>query len=259
MIIEKTYSIFFSPTGNTQKCVQVISRELDTSAIEIDLTDPHARTQSYKFGKNDLVIIGVPVYAGRIPQLCDGLLDKLKGNQTPAVFIVSYGNRDYDDALLELKTVCEANGFKGIAAGAFIGVHSFDQSIAANRPDEQDISFLNDFARKIKAKIASGISKEEDLYVKGNYPYREWNPIPFTPLANENCGGCNQCVSVCPVEAISAEDVKVADSEKCIDCYACVRICPNNARSIVVPAFIEKIETMKIKLSGVRKEPEMFI
>lgn len=37
---------------------------------------------------------------------------------TPAIAVCVYGNRDYDDALIELKDAIEANGFKTVAAAA---------------------------------------------------------------------------------------------------------------------------------------------
>ncbi len=61
--------------------------------------------------ENDLLIVGMPVYAGRIPAIAIDALNKFKGNKTPAVIVCVYGNRDYDDALLELKDIVQNNGF----------------------------------------------------------------------------------------------------------------------------------------------------
>ena len=63
-----------------------------------------------------------------------------KGNATPVIPVVVYGNRDYEDALKELSDALSAQGFVPVSAGAFIGEHSYsrkDMPIAAGRPDKR--------------------------------------------------------------------------------------------------------------------------
>ena len=46
----------------------------------------------------------------------------------------------------------------------------------------------------------------------------------------EECVGCETCVPVCPVEAISMKEEKaVIDQETCTECEACVASCPVEA------------------------------
>lgn len=46
----------------------------------------------------------------------------------------------------------------------------------------------------------------------------------------DECVGCENCVSVCPVEAISMKDeVAVIDQDLCTECEACVGECPVEA------------------------------
>ena len=63
------------------------------------------------FSAGELVVLGVPVYGGRIPALAAERMAQLKGQQTPVIILVTYGNRDYEDALLELKTILEQQQF----------------------------------------------------------------------------------------------------------------------------------------------------
>lgn len=48
----------------------------------------------------------------------------------------------------------------------------------------------------------------------------------------DTCTGCESCVDVCPVEAISMEDGKAVISDACVDCGQCVDECPVEAISM---------------------------
>lgn len=85
------------------------------------------------FGPDDLVLFGVPVYGGRIPSPAVQTLRRMQGSRTPAVLVAAYGNREYDDALLELADIAAANGFIPFAAAALIAEHSIMHSVAAGR------------------------------------------------------------------------------------------------------------------------------
>lgn len=131
----------------------------------------------------------MPVYAGRIPQLCVNYLNKFKGNKTPAIITCVYGNRDYDDALLELRDIVAVNGFQIISAGAFIGQHSIFPPTGNGRPDEIDRNDAITFGQasmKLLQNI-SDISQISKIEVKGNYPYKEIKPIPLKPKGSRKC------------------------------------------------------------------------
>ena len=136
-------AVYFSPTRTSRtialKITSVLSDRWNSSVAESDLTRPDARAKEYAFAPEDLVIFAYPVYAGRIPQVLDGVLDRMKGNGALAVPLCVYGNRAYEDALLEAKNRLTADGFSVIAAGAFIGEHSLSVKLAAGRPDSADL------------------------------------------------------------------------------------------------------------------------
>ncbi|GEA15895.1 MAG: hypothetical protein PWR22_2066 [Moorella sp. (in: firmicutes)] len=48
----------------------------------------------------------------------------------------------------------------------------------------------------------------------------------------DKCTGCGSCVEVCPVEAITVEEVATINADECLECGACVDECPNNALSL---------------------------
>ena len=98
-------------------------------------------------GEKDALMAVLPVYAGRVPQISLERLSVLKGSGQMAVAVVVYGNREFDDALLETKNALEAGGFQAIAAAAFIAEHSIIRSIASSRPDTEDKKLPGSFGR----------------------------------------------------------------------------------------------------------------
>ena len=155
-IINKIRAVYFSPTGTTRKIVTAtakgLSRTLKTDLEEYDFTLPKTRTQALQFSVSDLVVFGTPVYAGRVPNVLLPYLNTIQGNGALAVPVVLFGNRDYDDALIELRDILENNGLHTIAAGAFVGEHSFSRILAKDRPDMKDMDIVDEFVRKICEK-----------------------------------------------------------------------------------------------------------
>lgn len=136
MKIKRVRLIYFSATNTTQTVVRRIGAKLseclDVPVQENDFTLPKAREQDILCQSEELAVVGVPVYAGRVPnKLLPYVRDAIHGSDTLAVPVVLYGNRDYDDALIELRDVLESNGFRTIAGAAFVGEHSFSRILAA--------------------------------------------------------------------------------------------------------------------------------
>lgn len=132
MNIEKWIIAYFSPTGGTKKIADAIAAGFHTPLVEMDLTKADS---AVTLGENDALMVVLPVFAGRVPQISLERLSALKGCGQKAVAVVVYGNREYDDALLETKDALEVCGFRVIAAAAFIAEHSIVRSVAAGRPD----------------------------------------------------------------------------------------------------------------------------
>ena len=159
MKIESVKSVYFSPTGTTKKVVQGIAHGINPGTMElIDITKPDARKQPLLTSENELLVVGVPVYMGRVPALLIEWLNAIHAHNTPTVCVVVYGNRVYDDALLELKNIVMKYGCIPIAGAAYIGEHSFSNSetpTAQGRPDENDLNHAKVFGQKIREKLHS--------------------------------------------------------------------------------------------------------
>jgi hypothetical protein len=120
---------------------------LETGSL--DYTLPPARARSYSFGDGDIVVWGSPVYAGRLPnKLLPFIQNNFKGNGALAVPIVVFGNRSYDDALVELRNVLESNGFRAVAGAGIAASHVFSDKLAAGRPDAADMLKIEEVFRK---------------------------------------------------------------------------------------------------------------
>lgn len=127
--------------------------------METDLTLDESSSPIEMEG--ELCVIVTPVYGGRVPALALQRLQRLKGNGAPAILVVVYGNRDYEDALLELRDTAISLGFVPLTAGAFIGEHSYstpELPIAAGRPDTDDLQQAREFGKNSleNGKIARG-------------------------------------------------------------------------------------------------------
>lgn len=266
MDINAARLIYFSPTQTTRKVLEGISQGLQTVSLEhIDLTPLEAGRQNQPLLSGELALIGAPVYSGRLPSVVISRFQKIKGNGAPAVVVVVYGNRAYEDALLELWDLALERGFRPIGAGAFVGEHSYstgDTPIAVGRPDVEDLEKANAFGKMIQEKMANLRTMDQiaPLQVPGNFPYKELPRLAgISPAIQEAlCTGCQKCAAVCPTAAINLLDPAVTDKSLCIRCCACVKICPAGARRME-DLRIKQVAERLSDICAMRKEPEMYL
>lgn len=250
----KLYHMVFSPTGGTQKVAAAIIGGLEGEAVKVDLADPDFHTVSLT--KEDVAVISVPSYGGRVPAVAVKRLCMVHGNGARAVLVCVYGNRAYEDTLVELEDTAKQAGFRVVAAVAAVAEHSIARQFAAGRPDAQDVKQLADFARQIQAKLSSGETGEPAI--PGSRPYKKAAGVGMAPKPTKACIKCGVCAAECPVQAIDRENPKKVDQKACISCMRCVAVCPHHAR-MVNPVMLSVAGLALKKVCSGRKECELFL
>jgi ferredoxin len=266
MKIKQVKLVYFSPTGTSRTVLENIAKGMAVEDVEhVDLTLPEAVRQKMPTFSNEIVIIGAPVHGGRLPFDAIARFKGLNAGNTPAILVVLYGNRDFEDALLELKKLALELGFNPVAAAAFIGEHSFatgNVPIANGRPDSRDLQEAMAFGKKIKAKVTAmpSLDPHMDLKIPGTFPYEAAGArsMAVSPVTREDiCTLCGTCVEVCPTAAISVNEAVKTKIENCIRCCACIKNCPEGAR-VIPDGMWQDIANWLHENCSVRKEPQMF-
>ena len=253
MNITQVYAVYFSATGNTRKVTTTLANALAVSfdvPLEVrDFTLPAAREESYEFAAGDLVVFGMPTYAGKLPnKLLEFVKSGFHGNGALAVPVVTFGNRSFDNSLAELCACLEGDGFHTIGAGAFACRHAFTDALADGRPDSDDMAELAKLGSAVVGRIVKMTDFPAPVTVDGDADAPYYRPLGLDgepkvflkakPKTNtEKCTRCGVCASLCPMGSINPDDVTEVVGI-CIKCHSCVRNCPVGAKYFDDPAFL---------------------
>lgn len=252
----KIHEITFSPTGGTKRVADCLCGALGTDRLWTDLCAERQTAHDVAAEAGDVAVIAMPVFAGRVPQLAVKRLQRLHGRGMRCVVVAVYGNRAFEDALVEMQDAAGAAGFRVVAAVAAVAEHSIARTYAAGRPDaadcEQLAAFAHDIARKLEAT-----APDAPLPLPGNRPYKAYSVAGPFPEAGSGCTACGTCSEACPAGAIPADRPAEVDRTLCISCMRCVSVCPVQARGIgaVVAALTERLRPV----CSVRRANELFL
>lgn len=228
-MINRLVCIYFSATDTTRQYVKALSESFEAPVTEsINLAD-NIDAPIREFAPGDLLILAAPVYGGRLPVRASLWFKQLRGKGAKAIAVTVFGNRNYDDALLEMTDILSDNGFIVIGAGAFVAQHSIFPKVAASRPDSDDIQQLNIFASQCKDALSGNHTGK--LAIKGNRPYKKIAGVGLSPVGDtEKCNLCGKCAEKCPVGAIDSASPCTTAADICISCGRCIHVCPRKAR-----------------------------
>ena len=242
MEFKKVNLVYFSATNVSKKYAVAMGKALEKEMVTYDFTLPADRdiAKAPAFTKDDLVILSLPIYGGRVPTVCLDYLCAMKGDKTPCVIVGTYGNRHYDDAVVEMEDIMTDHGFVVIGAAAVVGRHSFSDEIAGHRPTAEDLEGAAEFIKLVVSKDGLPLAKG---VVPGNRPYKEkGGSNGLTPSTNDDCIDCKLCAKKCPAGAINMDNVKEIDGTKCLRCNRCVTICPKKAKAFTAAPYVQMVE-----------------
>lgn len=274
--MSNVFALFFSPTGNTEKAVRTIAGKIAESCsggdyFAIDVTSPDARRSVYDFGPDDVVVIGCPVYAGRVPnKILPFFTESVYADLAKAVTVVTYGNRAFDDALKELSGLMYENGMDIMGAVAVPSEHAFTDKPAKGRPDDSDLEKIKEFGRKMGKKIMDSHSKPLDT---DSLPGRDMDKLEYyvpkkedgTPAKflkamvvtdMDKCTGCGECKNACPMGCF---DKSLVEPEGiCIKCQGCVKACPVKAKYFTDEDFLSHVKMIEENFAGAKRDIEFW-
>ena len=274
MRIREIHSLYFSPTGGTAKYAKAMAagaaEALACPAEVSSFTLPREREEERHFSSEELLIIGSPTYAGKLPnKMLPEFQEKLRGEHTPVLLFVSYGNRNFDNSLAELLSVLRTNGFLPLAAAAFACRHAFSDRICPERPRVEELAEARGFAMRAAealkaadpavleaASLAFTVpgDAEAPYYVpKGEdgTPAKFLKAKPLTDLSK--CLHCGACAAHCPMGSIDTADTSNVPGI-CIKCQACVRGCKQGAKYFEDAAFLSHVRMLEQNFAAPEKE-----
>lgn len=257
----KIWNIYFSPTGGTKKvCKQIVEslgQNLCLDIVEVDFTKKENREKQYQFSSDDLVLVGSPVYAGRVPnKILPDFSKCFSGNDTKAIVVCTYGGRSAGSAVTELEFVLQRNKFRIVGAAEVVCEHAFTNKVASKRPDEKDIEEIEQFSLDMGRKLCDLNNIEifpvvQEFEIQPYYiPLKvDKTPAKFLsakPVTDMNkCIGCEKCASVCPMQSIENNNVSNVTGI-CIKCQACIKICSNHAKYFEDEQFLSHIKMLEM-------------
>jgi Pyruvate/2-oxoacid:ferredoxin oxidoreductase delta subunit len=155
------------------------------------------------------------------------------------------------------------NNFNVLAAGTFIGQHSYSDIIpvAIGRPDKTDLEKAYNFGSE-SLNISNYLSLE-DIPIQRDMFSKSKNYNPIQPVfESEKCNHCRICSKRCPINIISPETGNWLNQEakkQCIGCMACVSSCKDKARFASTNFGMRLVLKYVLKKASVQRQEPLTI
>ena len=233
MEISSVKVVAFSGAGTTLAAAERMGKALELPFELYDITPQGSAVPSLT--ASELAVFAVPAFGGRVPAPALERIAACTGDETPAVLMVTYGNRAVDDTFLELADTVSEHGFVPVAGVAVVAHHSLMTNVAVGRPNEDDFKLIDSVARDVVDRLAStpSVRDVELSEIPGSRPYTPYGGVPFKAQADEDlCIACGACAAQCPVGAIDPDNPCKTNADACISCTRCIAVCPVQARSL---------------------------
>lgn len=222
----------FSPNGTTLEIAKAVTETFPKELVEeIDLTTFENRWKLYQFVRDELIVLALPVYYGRLPLVSDEIFNHLSSNGSAAIGVVTYAY-DAGKALEEMNSRLTSRGFSVCGLAAFASEYPFDRALGENRPNAADIKEACGFGKTVFEKVSRAFEPNYAVV-----PYAKLEDLrrtvqrPGKPsIVAASCTRCGLCAQGCPVYAINPHDPTETDSFRCILCGRCIDRCPTGSR-----------------------------
>lgn len=275
-MIKRIWAVYFSPSGKTEQVAMAVAAgAAETLKIDevqrYDFTLPDKREQDICFNGEDLVVLGCPTYAGRIPnKIMPFIRDRICGQGASAAIVMTYGGRSIDHSVMEAYLLLQDNGFKVYGAGSAVTRHVMSDVLSAGRPGEEDLNAASRFGADVVHKIMTQPENYNGLSLPGSNPVGPYykpleadgtpaNFLKAKPKVHKDiCTYCGTCAKVCPMGSISRENIEEVPGV-CIKCHACVRKCPTGARYFDDASLISHIRMLEENFAGQPKDNNWYL
>lgn len=246
--INKAAVLWYSQTGNTQKCGKVLAKVFEKKGITVIFGDLRDFEQS-RFIDLDLLVIGSPVFYYDIPDFVKNFIRSLPDlNGIPVAAYVTFGGPEgnqHNAACSILEGLVQKNGVP-VGLKAFMTISSYslsfktnDQDVKTKRntilPDRSTYKDVREYAGFIESEVKRGNSSvfEKTLTLREFSTY--FGPEWWTKLLvdnhyiiEQNCLGCGTCVEKCPTKSIDLDTFSVR-TNTCVLCFGCINNCEYQA------------------------------
>lgn len=242
--------IVFSPTGGTRKVADAVMDGISEDRVLVDLAEPGFTGNGVNVTGDDIVVVAMPSFGGRAAPIAIQRFRLLKGNGARCVLVCAYGNRAYEDSLVEMQDVATESGFKVVSVIAAVTSNSIVPEYGAGRPSVKDLEQLKGYGSMVASKTTPVSS------VPGNRPYKKELGVKLVPQPTSACNGCGKCAESCPTKAIDSKTFKASKAD-CASCMRCIRDCDRDARKIN-GMMVSLLKMMIGKQCKSPKENELF-